>query len=339
MKQFTLVLFFVCVASAFSQQTRVGILPFKNDQSLTSVEAHMLTNYTAAQIEKLGTFEVYDHTKMRQLFRAQNITIPLDDQGNLTSLFQVGVYYAVEGKVAKRGDRYTLSLKVTNLSKEDSYLDKYEIYSDVSKSQQRDYQDFLRRKSGLRDIQDKTQWPLRSPALHRMGGSIWFTSGIYSYPSDDAIPDVQNYYFPVGVRFEGSFGANAFLILGGTYFHHTLAGKNIENELLNYTTADFLTAKGGLGVRFWRIRTFFTYELTAFKLPVLGVSEDKLKTIPSGFTTAGLQVYLLESLFVGTEIFFFQPVYFDYDEQYGVISDVEDNGTTYFPTFSFGFQF
>ena len=102
---------------------------------------------------------------------------------------------------------------------------------------------------------------------------------------------------------------------------------------------DFYTAKAGLGIRFWRLRLYSTYE---YQLTEKVEDASGLKTKPYYSITYGAGYYLFRGIFLGAEFYTNYPVVnyvvndsgpFDYTQTDAVID------TRTMMAFTLGFQF
>ena len=330
---------FILSLTAAAQLPRIVVLPFKGEVGVTEPEASLITNYTITHIENLGLFEVLSYPELRRSLSQLGILVDPLVEENRGILKRIDVCATVSGTISKNADMYIVEIGVRD-SSDHEYRDTYSLDAGLAPRQQAKFEEFLGKESGLRDLLNPRSY--LSPVPFQRLRSSFALSGTRTVYYGTVL---KSYYTPLCLTFDVYFSRYVFMILGGSYVMHSVDvnPNNVGPSPSSYDTLagtqDFWTLKGGLGIRFWRIRLFSTYDyqITKQMQDLTGQSVPVVNTIPEYFITAGLDYYVFDHLYIGTELYFYKPV--DY------LSDVSGNvwsaqyGTTFFPTFTLGVQF
>ena len=336
-------LFLFSFLPATAQKHQIVVLPFKNI-GVSSNEAGILTNYTVAQIENLDSFQVYSQSNVRSILEAKNIPVSYDQNDIRQSMSRLSFNDYVTGTISKKYDRYIVDLTVSNTQAGEISTDRYEFTPIEAPPQAARYQQFLREESGLNDLTRSTdffQSLTRSVPFQRLGGGLSLSYGSTPYYG----PFVTTKITPISLVLDINLSKHLFMLLGGSYVMQSTR-VNPDIDPLFYTTLDsasnsifgehpFYTAKVGLGARFWRVRLFSTYERTIAKDIDQSLADNL--NVPAWFTTVGFQFYLFNKFYVGTELFFYQPVDYELSSD-GLSLNPVAYGTTYVPALCIGFN-
>ena len=152
---------------------------------------------------------------------------------------------------------------------------------------------------------------------------------------------VINRIQPLSLMLDISLSSNVFMILGGSYVSQNteLNGNNPSNSagtpiVLDSIIGrhDYYTAKAGLGIRFWKLQVFSTYDRNIAK--DIDKEIDNNELLPSWNLTIGMQWYFTGRFYLGTEIYIYKPVDYNLSGSQTLIPAM--CGTSYFPAICIG---
>lgn len=315
---------------AISQNVKgeIAVLPFEHGKGVTVMEAHFLTAYTVAQLERqFKNIRILNPSDLYSRTRQKNQIIDLKEKEDIEKLAGLGISRTLRGEVSRNETGYELALTFSDADSDKSIKDHYLLNTESGLFQPEAYGLFLFNRSGVADLLNG-----RIRENHRsFRNTLSFSWGSKLHSSSS----VKTYYTPYSIAFHKSFVSWASIVMGFTFFSHNVVPTeswkgNYEHEEFGEEN-EFYALRTGLGVHYKKIKVFAARETKMSKVA------DGVETIPSYMMVYGLQYAISSGLILGAEGYFFIPIELEPDSQgypYG-----QRAGLDYFPAISLGFQF
>jgi hypothetical protein len=321
-----------------AQQQQIKVLPFTALKPLSSYEASFIEHYTIVQIERLGTFGVHSRTGAVPNKLSMDSS-QFDSTGQWNDTL---IHLFVTGTVAKDQDNYSIELTVGDDQTGDVFTDHFDLATSGDETQKTKYRQFLMDKSGLNDLiqpHDFIHTLTREMPFHRFGFGLAVSFASNPYYGSYVVNDMR----PVSLMFNFNVSEHVFLILGGSYvFQDIRQNPNADQIPIGILTKlnsligkqDYYSTKIGIGARWWRLRLFTTYDREIAKDIDKSLANNDL--IPDWNITCGLQFYIANRFYIGTELYFYKPV--DYISTDGQSLIPVTYGTIFYPAICIGFN-
>jgi hypothetical protein len=246
----------------------------------------------------------------------------------------------VTGVVQRNADSYSIDFSVGDDNSGDVSTDNVELPTLGNGTQKVLLQRFLKERSGLSELIESQSFLrsfLKPPEYGEFGTGLSVSYASNPYFGGYVINRIQ----PISLMLDISLASNVFMILGGSYvWQNTERNSNNSSNIIGAPMVsnsiigrhDYYTAKAGVGVRFWKLQVFSTYDRNIAKDIDKKIGDNEL--LPSWDLTVGMQWYFSGRFYLGTEFYIYKPV--DY-----VLSNSQTLvpvmcGTNYFPAICIG---
>jgi hypothetical protein len=326
--------------SLFAQHKQLIVFPFKPVAPLSTLEAEYVRNYTIVQIEELNKFDILrqDTLPVIQGKGSLSITGIIKDSSGVNNTEPVHDY--VTGVVQRNADSYSIDFSVGDDNSGDVSKDHVDLPILGNGTQKAFLQRFLKERSGLSGLIESQSFLksfLKPPDYGEFGAGLSVSYATNPYYGNYVINRIQ----PLSLMLDISLASNVFMILGGSYVSQNteLKGNNPSNSagtpiVLDSIIGkhDYYTAKAGLGIRFWKLQVFSTYDRNIAKDIDKEIGNNEL--LPSWNLTIGMQWYFTGRFYLGTEIYIYKPVDYNLSESQTLIPAM--CGTSYFPAICIG---